>query len=178
MTDVPIPFVDLQAQRVRLEPGMTQSITRVLEHGGFIHGPEVKELESELSGYTGAQHAVACGNGTDALVLALMALGVTRGDAVFVPSFTFAATAEAVGIVGATPCFVDVALPSFNLDPASLAGAVEAAADPCRVGCPATGTLSFTATGTPASGSANRSGRASTPAGLVTSPTRNPRSGA
>lgn len=127
MKDVPIPFVDLQAQRARLEPGMTQSITRVLEHGGFIHGPEVKELEGELSGFTGAQHAVACGNGTDALVLALMALGVTRGDAVFVPSFTFAATAEAVGIVGATPCFVDVALPSFNLDPASLAGAVEAA---------------------------------------------------
>lgn len=120
----PIAFVDLAAQRRRLGAGLDQAITRVLDHGIFILGPEVAELEQQLAAYCGARHAVTCANGTDALQLVLMAEGVGPGDAVFVPAFTFVASAEVVALVGATPVFVDVQPDSFNIDPASLRAAI------------------------------------------------------
>jgi dTDP-4-amino-4,6-dideoxygalactose transaminase len=123
----PLPFIDLQAQRRRLGDRIDRAIGRVLEHGRYILGPEVAELERQLAAFCGARHVIGCSNGTDALVLALRAKGVVPGDAVLVPSFTFAATAEAVALVGATPVFLDVAEDSFNLDPAGIAAGVTAA---------------------------------------------------
>jgi dTDP-4-amino-4,6-dideoxygalactose transaminase len=120
----PIAFIDLQAQRRRIADRIDRAIARVLEHGAFILGPEVAELEQTLAAFTGVRQAVACSSGTDALLLALMARGIGPGDAVFVPSFTFAATAEVVVLLGATPVFVDVLEETFNLDPKSLDAAV------------------------------------------------------
>lgn len=122
-----IEFIDLGAQRRRIGSRMDQAILRVIDHGKYIMGPEVAELENKLAVFAGAKHCIGVANGTDALLLALMAKGVGRGDAVLVPSFTFAATAEVVALLGATPVFVDVLEESFNLDPASLDGAVAAA---------------------------------------------------
>lgn len=122
----PIAFVDLQAQRRRLGGRIDDAIGRVLDHGKFIMGPEVAELEARLAAHCGAKHVVGCSSGTDALVLGLMALGVRPGDAVFVPSFTFAATAEAVALLGATPVFVDILSDTFNMDPTSLKVAIAA----------------------------------------------------
>lgn len=124
MSTEPIPFIDLQAQRDRLGSRIDEAIARVLEHGRFILGPEVAELEQRLSEYTGAPHVVSCANGTDALVLALRALGVRPGDEVVVPAFTFAATAEAVALAGAVPVFVDVQVETFNIDTDSVADAL------------------------------------------------------
>ncbi len=101
-----------------------EAIARVLAHGQFILGPEVTQLEQRLAEFCGARHCVACASGTDALQLLLMAEGVGPGDAVFVPAFSFIATAEVVPLVGAVPVFVDVDADSFNLDPASLAAAI------------------------------------------------------
>jgi len=111
---------DLAAQRARLEPGLSQAIQRVLDHGQFILGPEVTQLEDELAQFCGAKHVVSCANGTDAIELVMMAEGIGPGDAVIVPSFTFVATAEAVATAGATPIFADVDESTFNLDPASV----------------------------------------------------------
>ena len=116
----PIPFIDLQAQRKRLGPRIEQAIARVLDHGKMILGPEVGELESALCTFTGAAHTVTCANGTDAITMVLMAEGMGPGDAVFVPAFTFIATAEAPAQIGATPCFVDVRDGDINIDPESL----------------------------------------------------------
>lgn len=125
MNRTDISLLDLKAQRQRVNGQIEKAIGRVLEHGRFILGPEVQDLEDRLADLTGARCAVTCGNGTDALVLALMAEGVGPGDAVVVPAFTFAATAEAVALVGATPVFADVVNQSFNIDPASVQKAVE-----------------------------------------------------
>ncbi|HLB06890.1 MAG TPA: DegT/DnrJ/EryC1/StrS aminotransferase family protein [Alphaproteobacteria bacterium] len=119
----PIAFIDLAAQRARLGARIERALAAVLAHGQCILGPEVSELEQQLRAYSGAAEAVTCANGTDALVLALMAQGIGPGDAVIVPSFTFAATAEAVALVGATPVFADIAEADFNLDPARIAEA-------------------------------------------------------
>jgi dTDP-4-amino-4,6-dideoxygalactose transaminase len=116
----PVEFVDLQAQRRRLGASLERAIARVLEHGRFIMGPEVAELEMGLAALGGVKHAIACANGTDALALGLMAKGLKSGEAVFVPSFTFVATAEVVVYLGAIPVFVDVDPETFNLNPASL----------------------------------------------------------
>lgn len=121
----PIAFIDLAAQQRRIEKEVKQAINTVLAHGQYISGPEVKKLETELAKHSGAKHAVGCSSGTDALVLPLMALGVGPGDAVFVPSFTFAATAEAVALVGATPVFVDCLAATYNMDAKSLEAAVD-----------------------------------------------------
>ncbi|MGI9449584.1 MAG: DegT/DnrJ/EryC1/StrS family aminotransferase [Geminicoccaceae bacterium] len=122
-----IPFIDLQAQRKRLGARIDQAMVRVIDHGKMILGPEVTELERALLAFTGARHAVTCANGTDAITLVLMAEYIGQGDAVFVPAFTFVATAEAPAQVGAAPCFVDVNKSDFNIDPASLeAGIVDA----------------------------------------------------
>jgi dTDP-4-amino-4,6-dideoxygalactose transaminase len=124
---VPIPFIDVAAQRRRHGRSVDEAIARVLGHCQFILGPEVRALEAELAAFCGARHAVTCASGTDALVLALMAQGIGAGDAVICPSFTFTATAEVVVLVGATPVFADVEEASFNLDPESLQRACVAA---------------------------------------------------
>ena len=120
----PIPFIDLQAQRKRLGKSLENAILAAVESGNWILGPQVSELEQKLARFAGVKHAIACANGTDALLLVLKAWEVGRGDAVFVPAFTFAATAEVVALAGATPVFVDVLPDSFNMDPASLEAAI------------------------------------------------------
>ena len=112
----PIPFIDVAAQRRRLGPALDEAIARVLTHCQFIMGAEVKELESQLAAFCGARYAITCANGTDALLLVLMARGIRAGDAVFCPSFTFCATAEVVALLGATPVMIDVNETSFNID--------------------------------------------------------------
>jgi len=133
----PIPFIDLKAQRQRIAGDVERAIGRVLEHGQYILGPEIAELERVLADYCGVRHALTCGSGTDALLLLLLAQGVGPGDAVFCPSFTFAASAEVIALIGATPVFVDVAPDDFNLAPASFESAIAAIADnglkPCGV---------------------------------------------
>jgi dTDP-4-amino-4,6-dideoxygalactose transaminase len=126
-TDVatPIPFIDLAAQRQRLGRRIDDAIMRVVDHGVFIMGPEVRQIEADLAAFCEARHVVSCASGTDALALVLMAKGVKAGDAVLCPSFTFASTAEVVAWVGATPVFVDVDGETFNMDPASLEAAIE-----------------------------------------------------
>lgn len=119
-----IPFIDLAAQQARLRPALDAAIARVLDGGQYILGQEVSLLEERLAEFCGARHCLTCANGTDALQLALMALGVKAGDAVFVPSFTFAATAEVVPLVNATPVFVDCLPDTFNMDPRSLERAI------------------------------------------------------
>ncbi|MBS0409751.1 MAG: DegT/DnrJ/EryC1/StrS family aminotransferase [Proteobacteria bacterium] len=118
-------FIDLKRQRDRIEPDLRRRIDAVLAHQGFIQGPEVAELEAALASFCGAGHAVTCANGTDALQVALMAKGIGPGDAVFVPSFTYTATAEAILLLGAAPVFVEVREESFNLDMASVASAID-----------------------------------------------------
>ena len=124
-----LAFVDLHAQRQRLGPELDAAIARVLEHGRFIMGPEVGELEAKLAAFCGARHAITCASGTDALILGLLAKGIGPGDAVLVPSFTFVATAEAVVWLGAVPVFVDVHPDTFNLDAVSLEGGIRTATD-------------------------------------------------
>lgn len=123
---MPIPFIDLQSQRKRLGQPLEDAILKVVRSGAYIMGPEVAEFEAALAAFGEAPHALSCASGTDALVLPLMALGIGPGDAVFCPSFTFAATAEAMPLVGASPVFVDIDGSSYNLDAASLEAAIEA----------------------------------------------------
>ena len=118
-------MLDIGRQRAALEPGLSEAVSAVLEHGRFINGPEVQALETALSEYTGVSHALGCANGTDALQILLRAAGVGHGDTVFVPSLTYVATAEAVALTGAEPVFVDVDLATANMDPRSLGEAVE-----------------------------------------------------
>jgi dTDP-4-amino-4,6-dideoxygalactose transaminase len=118
-------FIDLDAQRRRLGPQLEQALAKAVLEGQYILGPQVAACEAELAAMCGARHAVTCANGTDALELVLMAWGVGRGDAVFVPSFTFASTAEVVALLGATPVFVDIDPDSFNMSPESLAAAID-----------------------------------------------------
>ena len=115
-----IAFIDLAAQRRRIGSRMDEAILRVVNHGGYIMGPEVKQFEADLSAFCGAKHVISCANGTDALALVLMAKSVKPGQAILCPSFTFAATAEVVAWLGAVPIFVDCLPETFNMDPASL----------------------------------------------------------
>ena len=115
-----LPFIDLQAQRKRIESQINTAIQGVVESGRYVLGPEVTELEKQLATWCGASHAVSCANGTDALALALMAWELKPGDAVFCPSFTFVATAQVVPWLGATPVFVDIDPATYNMDPAAL----------------------------------------------------------
>ena len=124
-----IPFIDLGAQRRRLGSLVDDAILRVVNHGQYIMGPEVGQLEADLSAFCGARHVISCGNGTDALALVLMARNVRPGDAILCPSFTFAATAEVVAWFGATPVFVDIQEDTFNIDPASLQAGIRTARD-------------------------------------------------
>lgn len=110
-----ISFIDLAVQQKRLKNKLRARIDSVLSHGQYIMGPEVIELENKLKNYTKAKYAITCGSGSDALLLCMLAYGIGPGDAVFCPSFTFPATAEAIALVGATPIFVDVDLDTFNI---------------------------------------------------------------
>ncbi len=125
----PVTLLDLSAQRRRLGERIERAVQRVFDHGQFILGPEVDELEGQLAGWCAGRHVVSCASGTDGLLLALLSRGVGPGDAVFVPGFTFAATAEVVALLGASPVFVDVERPTFNLDPASLEETIDDAAE-------------------------------------------------
>jgi len=120
------PFIDLQAQRREIAGEIDAAISRVLEHGQFILGPEVAAFETALAEFEGGGDCVSCANGTDALILPMKAWGIGRGDVVFCPSWTYAATAEAIALIGATPCFVDVNPQTYTLCPHSLRRAVEA----------------------------------------------------
>lgn len=117
-------FIDLQAQRQRISKEIDAAIGRVLNTCGFIMGPEVTGFESALAKFAGAKHALACANGTDALILPLRAWNIGPGDAVFCPSFTFVASAEVMPLVGASPVFVDIDPVTYNMDPASLEDAI------------------------------------------------------
>ena len=119
-----ISFIDLAKQQKRLKKPIQESIKKVLDHGQYIMGPEVNELEDKLALFTGASYVATCASGTDALVLSLMSIGVGPGDIVFCPTFTFPATAEAIVILGAIPYFVDVDKDSFNISIASLQKAI------------------------------------------------------
>jgi|688.fasta_scaffold11403_7 dTDP-4-amino-4,6-dideoxygalactose transaminase len=115
-----IQFIDLKAQQLCIRPQIDAAIKRVLDHGAYIMGPEVYELEKQLAEFCGVKHAISCANGTDALGLGLMAKNVGPGDAIFVPSFTYAATAEVVAWMGATPVFIDSLNDTYNMDTACL----------------------------------------------------------
>ncbi|WP_417624803.1 DegT/DnrJ/EryC1/StrS family aminotransferase [Paremcibacter congregatus] len=118
-------FIDLQKQYKHLKTRIDKRIQTVLDHGKYILGPEVKELEERLSDFVGVKHSIGVANGTDALQLALMALDVGPGDAVFTTTFTFFATAEVISLVGAHPVFVDIDAQTYNIDPDLLDKAIE-----------------------------------------------------
>ena len=120
----PLPFIDLQAQYRRLKPAIDARVMRVLEHGKFILGPEVGELEAALSSFCGVRETVTVASGTEALRIPMMGEGIGPGDAVFLPAFTYTATAEVPCAIGAEPVFVDVDPRSYNLDPAALERAI------------------------------------------------------
>ncbi|KUM52478.1 DegT/DnrJ/EryC1/StrS family aminotransferase [Rheinheimera sp. EpRS3] len=113
-------FIDLAAQYQHLKQRIDKRIQTVLDHGNYIMGPEVEELEQKLAEYVGAKHCISCANGTDALQLAMMVLDIKPGDAVFCPTFTFFATAEVIAYAGATPVFVDSDARTFNICPQDL----------------------------------------------------------
>jgi dTDP-4-amino-4,6-dideoxygalactose transaminase len=136
MSDAPIAFIDLAAQRARIGAAIDAGLLRVAHHGQYILGPEVKALEADLAAFCGAKDCITVSNGTVALAMPLMAKGIRPGDAVFCPSFTFAATAEVVAWLGAVPVFVDVLPDTFNMDPASLEqGIAKAKADGLKPKC-------------------------------------------
>src|SRR5215469_7115462 len=120
----PIPFIDLQAQRRRLGKSLERAIAAAVEGGQWIMGPQVAAFEERLAEFAGVKHAIACANGTDALLIVLRAWEIGPGDAVFVPAFTFAASAEVVALAGAEPVFVDVLEDTYNIDPKSLQSAI------------------------------------------------------
>lgn len=119
-------FIDLAAQQARIRSTLHTRINAVLDHGHYIMGPEVAELEERLCAFTGARHCITCASGTDALLMPLLARGIGEGDAVFVPPFTFFATVEEPALLGATPIFVDVDPVTFNMRPDLLETAIEA----------------------------------------------------
>lgn len=121
-----IPFIDLQAQRRRLGQPLEDAILEVVRSGAYIMGPQIACFEAELAAFGRAPHALSCGSGTEALILPLMAWGIGPGDAVFCPAFTFAATAEVMPLVGATPVFVDIRPDTYTLDPERLDSAIRA----------------------------------------------------
>ncbi|MBV8270727.1 MAG: DegT/DnrJ/EryC1/StrS family aminotransferase [Cupriavidus sp.] len=119
-----MPFIDLKSQYADLKTSIDGRIQAVLDHGQYIMGPEVRQLEEKLEAYTGSRHCITVASGTEALLIALMALGVKAGDEVITTSFTFAATAEVVALLGATPVFVDIDPVTCNMDPALVEAAI------------------------------------------------------
>ncbi|WP_428623804.1 DegT/DnrJ/EryC1/StrS family aminotransferase [Sedimenticola sp.] len=119
-----IPFIDLKSQYLALKPQIQERIERVLEHGQYIMGPEVSELEGRLAHYTGANHCITVASGTEALLISLMALGIGVGDEVITTPFTFVATAEVIALLGARPIFVDIRPDTCNINPDKIAEAI------------------------------------------------------
>ncbi len=119
-------FIDLAAQQTRIKDRIDAGIQKVLAHGKYILGPEVEELEEKLASYTGARHCITVANGTDALQIALMVLGVGPGDEVIVPGFSYIATAETVAVLGAKPVYIDIDPSSYNMDASKLEAAISA----------------------------------------------------
>ena len=119
-------FIDLGAQQKRIRDKIEKNVNAVLNHGKYIMGPEVGELERSLGHYAGVKHAISCASGTDALLLALMANHVGPGDAIITTPFTFIATAEVISLLGATPVFVDIDPSTFNIDPEKIKLAISA----------------------------------------------------
>ncbi|MGR9106611.1 MAG: DegT/DnrJ/EryC1/StrS family aminotransferase [Gammaproteobacteria bacterium] len=117
-------FIDLKAQYAELKSSIDSRIQRVLDHGQYIMGPEMRELEEQLAGYTGAKHCITVASGTEALLIALMALGVKAGDEVITTPFTFVATAEVIALTGATPVFVDIQADTYNIEPSLIEAAI------------------------------------------------------
>ncbi len=124
MTRTDIQFVDLKSQYQLLKGSIDGRIQRVLDHGQYIMGPEVRELEERLESYTGAKHCITVASGTEALLISLMALGIGPGDEVITTPFTFVATAEVIALVGATPVFVDIEADTCNIDASLVEGAI------------------------------------------------------
>ena len=122
----PIAFIDLKTQQARIRERVEARFRQVLDHGAYINGPEVAELEAALCAFTGAEKCLAVANGTDALIMPMLAMGLTADDAVFIPAFTYNATANAVVLAGAKPVFCDVRARDFNLDPEDLDRRIEA----------------------------------------------------
>jgi dTDP-4-amino-4,6-dideoxygalactose transaminase len=122
-----IDFIDLKAQQLLIRSRLDAAIARVLDHGAYIMGPEIFELERALSKWTGAKHTLSCASGTDALLIAMMAKGLGPGDAVLCPAFTYTATPETIALLGASPVFVDVDGDTFNLEPRQLQAGLDAA---------------------------------------------------
>lgn len=119
-----IPFIDLKAQYQALKPSIDARIQRVLDHGQYIMGPEVRELEERLEAYTGATHCITVASGTEALLISLMALGIKPGDEVITTPFTFVATAEVIALLGAVPVFVDIEADTCNIDASRIEAAI------------------------------------------------------
>ena len=113
-------FIDLNSQQLRIKAEIDAGIQTVLAHGQYILGPEVSELEEKLANYVGAKYCISCANGTDALQIAQMALGIGVGDEVITPGFTYIATAETVALLGAKPVYVDVHPKTYNIDVSKL----------------------------------------------------------
>ena len=122
-----IPFIDLKTQQKYIRSKIDNRIKRVLDHGQYILGPEVRELENGLSRFSNSKHVLCCSSGTDALLLALLGLKLQPGDGVIVPSFTFASSAEVMPLLGAVPIFIDVEETTFNLDPTKLKDTLDTA---------------------------------------------------
>ncbi len=122
-----IPFIDLASQQARIRERIDHNLATVLDHGAYIMGPEVLAIEARLAQSAGTKHCISCSSGTDALILALLAQGLRPGQGVIVPSFTFAASAEVMPVLGAVPVFAEIDPQTFNLDPAGLAAAMTAA---------------------------------------------------
>ncbi|MCP5046782.1 MAG: DegT/DnrJ/EryC1/StrS family aminotransferase [bacterium] len=118
-------FIDLKTQQDRIRDKIETNIKKVLDHGKYIMGPEIKELEDQLAGYVGTQYGVGVASGTDALLMALMIYGIGPGDAVFTTPFTFIATAEVIRLLGATPVFADIQKDTYNIDPEKLETAIQ-----------------------------------------------------
>ena len=124
-----IPFIDLKAQQKLIRDKIDERIKTVLDHGQYILGPEVKELENKLSIYTNSEYVLCCSSGTDALLLALLGLKLKAGEGVIVPAFSFASSAEVMPLLGAIPIFIDIEDDTFNIDPSKLADAFNTATE-------------------------------------------------
>jgi UDP-2-acetamido-2-deoxy-ribo-hexuluronate aminotransferase len=132
----PIKFIDLSLQQQRILPKLQKRIANVLSHGQYIMGPEVYELEERLCEFNKVKHTISCANGTDALLMVLMAYGIGPGDAVFTTAFSFVATAEVIALLGATPVFVDIDPDTYNIDPLGLEKAIQAVLHNDESACP------------------------------------------
>lgn len=124
MSQPMIPFINLKAQYEAIKPQIQARINQVLEHGQYIMGPEVVELEEKLAAYVGVKHCVSASNGTDTLLIAMMALGIGSGDEVITAPFTFFSTGEMIALIGAKPVFVDIDPKTYNIDPSKIATAI------------------------------------------------------